>query len=542
VAQFPEAHLQLVGRNPAAQVQALAGPTVEVTGTVEDLEPWYERTRVALAPLQAGGGSRLKILEALAAGRPVVATGIGAEGLEDLVGRGVVVEDDPARMAAVLVELLGDPQRCADLGRRGADAVAADHSWPAAVRPLLAELAAGPSGPSRPPRRPQVLVVENSLRENGGLRVSLEHARRFVAAGAPTTVAVIQDASDGALYAPDPSLRVDMLTPRGSRFRTAAPLALARLLVRARRADVVVAGSEVGNALLLGFLAARLVHRPFAVLVQAELDDAIDAWVPGPLRGLTRRVHARVDAAVCVAETLVPGVVANGLARERVHVAVNGIDVARVRARAGLPPSPGEDGYRHDAAAPGPVPVVMANGRLAAAKDFPLLVRAHARVLDAGVDHRLVIMGEGPERALVEATVAELAVDATVTLPGFVREPYAPIAGADLFVLSSRSEGLPLTLLEALAVGAPVISTRCGTGPDLILDGGRYGDLVPVGDLDALAAAIERHLRDPRPLRDKARHGPSRAWEFDAGHAAATVLAVLTSLTDRPGTGRGAPG
>ena len=141
VERLPDARLQLVGRNPTRAVQELAGPSVEVTGTVPDLAPWYARTRVCVAPLLAGGGSRLKILEALAAGRPVVATTIGAEGLEDLIGRGVVVEDDPDRMAATLAELLSDGGRSAELGRAGVDAVAADHSWSAAVRPLLAALA-----------------------------------------------------------------------------------------------------------------------------------------------------------------------------------------------------------------------------------------------------------------------------------------------------------------------------------------------------------------------------------------------------------------
>jgi glycosyltransferase involved in cell wall biosynthesis len=139
---LPDARLQLVGRNPTEAVRALAGPTVEVTGTVPELAPWYARTRVALAPLLTGGGSRLKILEALAAGRPVVATSIGAEGLEDLIGRGVLVTDDAAGMAATVLELLRNPERSAALGREGAAAVASDHSWTAAVRPLLAALPA----------------------------------------------------------------------------------------------------------------------------------------------------------------------------------------------------------------------------------------------------------------------------------------------------------------------------------------------------------------------------------------------------------------
>lgn len=135
--QLPEARLLLVGRNPAAAVKALAGPTVEVTGTVPDLTPYYRRSRLAVAPLRSGGGSRLKILEALAHGRALVATTIGAEGLEDLVGRGVVVVDDPAQMAVKVLELLRDPGAAARLGSLGAAAVAEDHSWTAATRPLM---------------------------------------------------------------------------------------------------------------------------------------------------------------------------------------------------------------------------------------------------------------------------------------------------------------------------------------------------------------------------------------------------------------------
>lgn len=146
VDRLPEARLQLVGRNPTPAVQALAGPTVTVTGSVADLEPWYARTRVSVAPLLAGGGSRLKILESLAAGRPVVATTVGAEGLEDLIGRGVVVADEPAGMAEALIGLLTDRAAAEELGRRGAAAVADDHTWTAAVRPLLAQLGGGTEG------------------------------------------------------------------------------------------------------------------------------------------------------------------------------------------------------------------------------------------------------------------------------------------------------------------------------------------------------------------------------------------------------------
>ena len=92
---------------------------------------------MGLAPLRAAGGSRLKILESLDAGRPVVATGLGAEGLEDLVGGGVVVADDPPGLAEAIVALLDDPERAARLGREGHDAVAARYGWDATLAPLL---------------------------------------------------------------------------------------------------------------------------------------------------------------------------------------------------------------------------------------------------------------------------------------------------------------------------------------------------------------------------------------------------------------------
>jgi polysaccharide biosynthesis protein PslH len=138
----PDARLLLVGRSPAQQVRRLAGPDVTVSGTVPDVRPFLARARVAVAPLRSGGGTRLKVLEALDAGRPVVATGIGVEGLEDLVGNGVVVADTPEHMSAALCDLLADPSRAQELGARGRRAVAERYAWDATLAPLLRRLPA----------------------------------------------------------------------------------------------------------------------------------------------------------------------------------------------------------------------------------------------------------------------------------------------------------------------------------------------------------------------------------------------------------------
>jgi polysaccharide biosynthesis protein PslH len=137
----PDARLAFVGRDPAPAVQALAGDGIEVTGAVPSVRPWLARSAVGLAPLRAAGGSRLKILESLDAGRPVVATRLGAEGLEDLVGTGVVVADDPTGLAAAIVDLFDDPQRATRLGQEGHDAVAARYGWDATLAPLLDAIA-----------------------------------------------------------------------------------------------------------------------------------------------------------------------------------------------------------------------------------------------------------------------------------------------------------------------------------------------------------------------------------------------------------------
>jgi glycosyltransferase involved in cell wall biosynthesis len=138
VLRVPEARLLLVGRSPSPAVRALAGPGVEVTGTVPDVSPYLKQAQVVVAPLRAGGGTRLKIMEALGAGRPVVSTSIGCDGLEDLVGRGLVVADDTRAMVDEITRLLSDPSDARRLGKLGHDAVNEGHTWDAALAPLLA--------------------------------------------------------------------------------------------------------------------------------------------------------------------------------------------------------------------------------------------------------------------------------------------------------------------------------------------------------------------------------------------------------------------
>jgi len=144
----------------------------------------------------------------------------------------------------------------------------------------------------------------------------------------------------------------------------------------------------------------------------------------------------------------------------------------------------------------GNYPVILAAGRLTEAKDYPTLLRAFAKLRKTRTA-RLLILGEGELRKDLEAQIQSLGLENDVQLPGFVDNPYAYMAHCRLFVLSSQWEGLPSVLIQAMACGAPVVSTNCLSGPDEILAGGKWGRLVAVGDADALAAAMTEVLDSP---------------------------------------------
>ena len=141
-------------------------------------------------------------------------------------------------------------------------------------------------------------------------------------------------------------------------------------------------------------------------------------------------------------------------------------------------------------------PVILGAGRLARVKDFPTLLRAFRRV-SRNREVRLIILGEGSWRRRLENMIRKMGLQEKVSLPGWVPNPYAFMSRASLFVLSSKQEGLPGVLIQALACGCPCVSTNCPSGPSEILDNGRFGPLVPVGNDSALAAAMERVLDSP---------------------------------------------
>lgn len=135
------------------------------------------------------------------------------------------------------------------------------------------------------------------------------------------------------------------------------------------------------------------------------------------------------------------------------------------------------------------IPTVISVGRLSRAKDYETLIRAFD-LLTKKIDCQLLILGEGELRNELESLAISLGISEKVIMPGFVSNPYALMRKSSVFVLSSAWEGLPTVLIEAMACGCPIVSTNCKSGPDEILENGKWGMLVPVGDYISLCDAI----------------------------------------------------
>ena len=146
------------------------------------------------------------------------------------------------------------------------------------------------------------------------------------------------------------------------------------------------------------------------------------------------------------------------------------------------------------------IPVIMGAGRLTQQKDFTTLVRAFAQVREVR-ECRLIILGEGEMRSGLESLVLTLGIAESVHMPGFQANPYSWLARCSLFALSSRWEGSPNVLTEAMALGIPVVSTDCPSGPVEILKEGYYGPLVPIGDERQLSLAMIGILNKPPPSK-----------------------------------------
>ena len=332
-----------------------------------------------------------------------------------------------------------------------------------------------------PQHAKRVAVYLPSLAGGGAERMFLILARGLARRGWSVDL-VVADATGPLL----PEVPEDVrLVGLGASHVTTSVLPLARYL-RRRRPDAVLTAMSHAN---LAAIAAVAISRIDTRLVVTE-HQHLSTFLAGPatLRARTFPVlmhllYPYAAEVVAVSEGVADDMAHRAkLPRSSILVEKNPIRIEELRALGAAAPE-------HPWFGEGEPPVVLGVGRLTRQKDFGTLVRAFRQVRD-GRRVRLMLLGEGEDRRMLEGLIAELGLTHDVQIMGFVPNPYPYFQAASLFVLSSLWEGLPTVLLEAMAFGLPIVSTDCPSGPDEILAGGRLGALVPTENPDALARAM----------------------------------------------------
>jgi len=342
----------------------------------------------------------------------------------------------------------------------------------------------------------RVALFLPALTAGGAERVMLTLGRALLSKGFAVDV-VVARAVGGYLSDVPPGAR--LIDLRARRTMLSMP-ALVRYLRRERPRVLL---SALDHANVMAVLAARLARSGTRTVVSAHSTPSLMTKVlPAGQRRMEllmlRLSHRFADGVVAVSHGVADDLSRTlGVPRDRITVIYNPVVTPELRQAA-------SDPVPHPWFRPCEPPVILGVGRLATEKDYATLIRAFA-LLRHQRPVRLMILGEGPERSQLERLVAELGVSEYVTLPGFVPLPYAYIARAAVLALSSLTEGLPTVLIESLALGTPVVSTDCESGPREVLQHGRLGRLVPVGDAQGMAREIASVLSLPRPVvRDDA--------------------------------------
>lgn len=331
----------------------------------------------------------------------------------------------------------------------------------------------------------KISFLLQDLAGGGAERVMLVLASELHRAGHKVELLLVRAA--GAYLAEVPTALGPTSLGTG-RTRNSLPILVRHL--RRKRPDWLV--SALSHVNLMAIAATSIARCRTRSLITEHNCVRGNPQLPGGIfaRRLMPPLYRLADRIVAVSEGVADDLaIAAQLSRERIDVVYNPIVGSRIANLAQAePPHP----WLRDKS----VPVVLGIGRLDTQKDFANLLRAFA-VVHRSRKTRLVILGEGPERAALLSLATEHGLAEDTLLPGFVSNPYAWLRHASLFALSSAWEGLPTVLVEALACGVPVVATDCRHGPREILANGVFGRLVPPHDPAALAEAISAVLEAP---------------------------------------------
>lgn len=351
------------------------------------------------------------------------------------------------------------------------------------------------------PTKP-IAILLPTLACGGTERVVINLIKGLTALNMPVELVLARAEGDFLSDVPAGVKVVDLKTDFGFNIRDKANLKLVSSLVnyfRKSKPDVVLSNLYTFN--VLGAIAQKLSGISTNLILVEHNPIFNRDYKPGRLiTTLMSWFYPKVKV-VAVSNGVAQALETNlKLKPGSVKVIYNPVIDQRLRQQANAP-------LEHSWFQPHQPPVFLAVGRLHLQKNYPLLIRAFALVRQQRPAH-LIILGDGEEiQKQLEALIEQLGIGADVSLAGYVANPYAYMSRADIVVLSSRWEGLPTVLIEAMACGCQLVSTDCPYGPEEILAGGKYGRLAPVDDVPALALAMQQAIDapiNPEELRQRA--------------------------------------
>lgn len=344
--------------------------------------------------------------------------------------------------------------------------------------------------------KPRVGFFISNLGGGGVQRVVLNLAAGLIAEGVEVDLVVGWPEGNNRQFIP---LGVQLINLRKKNILACLP-GLVHYLRRRMPGTLITAQTHVNIVGIVG----KFLYKKDIFLVVCEHNNMKEVVKANPREWfrpvLARWLYPKADVIVAVSNGVADGLIAmTGLPREKIKVVYNPVITDLILIKAKEP-------INHPWFQNTDTKIIVSVGRLENQKDFATLIHA-LEVINGNLPIRLVILGEGSQRDHLQSIIDKLGLNEIVDMPGYVENPYPYLKQASVFVLSSKYEGFPGVLVEALACGVPVISTDCPSGPAEILEYGKYGKLVPVGGSNEMAVAIKETIDHPLPKEELIKRG-----------------------------------